>query len=168
MEDIVKHAPAWMALSLLLLPWATHADEIRFRNGDRLTGKIVSMEGSKLRIDTALAGEVTVEWQQVATFSSDEPIELRFPDGSIVVGKMAAAEDGQVQLVESAQLAPQTFSLSQTEYVNPPFGEWSGKLIASAALTRGNSHTTGGLLDLQGKRRRARPHHGRCGLPGQS
>ena len=48
------------------------ADEIVFNNGDRLTGKVLSADGGKLKIKTDVAGEVTVDLKDVKTFSTAE------------------------------------------------------------------------------------------------
>ena len=48
------------AALLVCLAAAASADEVRFKNGDRLTGKITSAEGGKLKITSKVAGDVTV------------------------------------------------------------------------------------------------------------
>ena len=67
------------------------ADEVDFKNGDKLTGKIENMEGGKLTIVSTVAGKVTVDMKNVSTFSSAAPLALKLKDGSTIRGKVAAA-----------------------------------------------------------------------------
>ena len=38
------------------------ADEIRLKNGDKLTGQVVRMEEEKLVLKTTYAGEIAIAW----------------------------------------------------------------------------------------------------------
>src|SRR6266487_1099755 len=72
------------------------ADEIVFKNGDRLTGTIKTADGGKLTIDTSVAGTVTVNMIDVKTFSTQEPITIKLQDGSIIKDKVVPALEGQI------------------------------------------------------------------------
>src|SRR4051812_15187284 len=82
------------------------ADEILFKNGDRLTGKVVSMEGGKLKIKSAIAGDVTVEMKNVRTFSTDGPIEVRMKSGGVGKRQVAPAGEGEVAIRDDGPPAP--------------------------------------------------------------
>jgi hypothetical protein len=68
-----------LLVAVLLLGYA-HADEVIMKNGDRLQGKIVSMESGKLVFETAYAGKVTIAWDQVARLTSEDILEISLPD----------------------------------------------------------------------------------------
>jgi putative salt-induced outer membrane protein YdiY len=124
--------PGAAATVLLLAVGTTSADEILFNNGDRLTGKILKVDGGKMTIKTAHLGEVTAEIKDVKTFTTDEPVEIRTKGGDRITAKAAAADPGQVR-ADSRQV-----SLEQVKYVN--FSEaWSGALVAGAMFARGNT-----------------------------
>ncbi|MGH7215285.1 MAG: DUF481 domain-containing protein, partial [Tepidisphaeraceae bacterium] len=53
------------------------ADEVLFKNGDKLTGKVVDYDGKKVTIDSKVAGKVSVDMKDVQTFTTDEPITIR-------------------------------------------------------------------------------------------
>ena len=38
------------------------ADEVRLKNGDKLTGQVVRMEEEKLVLKTTYAGEIAIAW----------------------------------------------------------------------------------------------------------
>ena len=70
---------------------AAMADEVKLSNGDRLTGTITEIAGGKLKIKTALAGDVVVDTKDVVTFSTDNPVTLKLKDGQTVERKVAAS-----------------------------------------------------------------------------
>lgn len=62
-------------LSLLLLCLAAQtlsADTVVLKNGDRLTGTAVKLEGGKLIFKTAYADPIALAWDQVARLSRAE------------------------------------------------------------------------------------------------
>jgi putative salt-induced outer membrane protein YdiY len=129
------------------------ADEVVFKNGDRLTGKIVSADGGKLVIDTAVAGKVTVDLSNVKTFSTDAPVELRLKDGSTVKDGLTAADEGQVATTGSGNIAAQPLPIANIAKINPQ-EKWSGSVVAGALITRGNSDTDNINVSADASRRR--------------
>jgi putative salt-induced outer membrane protein YdiY len=149
----MRHPPLLLAATLLCVAHVAAADQVIFQNGDRLSGKILTMDAGKLEIDTAVAGKVKVEWKQVATFSSDERVELRLADGSTVAGQAEEAAAGNVRVVEAGVAEPTPVALEGTVKVNPEPVRWKGNLGAGFNLQRGNTDTTGGSVDLRASRR---------------
>ena len=118
------------------------ADEIQFTNGDKLTGKIVKLDGGKLTVDATVAGKVDVKWADVSTLSSEEPVTIVLDGGQVVTDKLVAAEPGTVKTAgESAQ----TIALADTKKVNPEPVQWHGNFLAGAQFDRGN--TVGDAFD---------------------
>jgi putative salt-induced outer membrane protein YdiY len=114
------------------------ADEILFNNGDRLTGKIVSVEGGKMTIDSKIGGTLQVDIKDVKTFTTDAPVEIRTTDGRKMTAKTTAGEPGTVKVEGSSGTAGQSVSVANMKYVN--FNEaWSGDLVAGALFARGNT-----------------------------
>lgn len=117
------------------------ADEILFKNGDKLTGKIDRLEDGKLIVQSAVAGEIKVEMSKVKTFSTDAPIEIHLKDGTVVKQKVTAAEEGKFATAPEGSVKPQPFAIAEVQKVNPPKVKWTGDVSAGALLTRGNSNT---------------------------
>src|SRR5687768_12285158 len=86
------------AIAVLAFPVFARADEIHFKNGDKLTGKIVSADGGKLTIKSNVAGAIEVDLADVRTFSSDEPITLKLKDGTILKQPVTGGPEGQIAL----------------------------------------------------------------------
>src|SRR5690349_16034595 len=51
--------------SLLLIACSARADQVVLKNGDRLTGKIVSGDGKTLLLKSEFAGDVTIQWDAI-------------------------------------------------------------------------------------------------------
>src|SRR5439155_22321131 len=81
---------------IVLIAAATpiRADEVIFNNGDKLTGKVLSADGGKLKIKSDVAGEVSVDMKDVRTFSTDETVQVRMKDKTLVRDKIVAAPQG--------------------------------------------------------------------------
>lgn len=116
------------------------ADEIIFKNGDKLTGTIVQMTEGELVIDTAVAGKVTVKLADVQTFSTDNPLELRFTDGSRIKQPVSKSDQpGSVTAPGPAGAPASTFTLDQVASINPPYDTWTGNLIVGGMVSFGNT-----------------------------
>lgn len=143
--------PRLARLAALLAAVSTTAaalgGEVVFKNGDRLTGQVTRLDGGKLMIKSAVAGEITVNLSDVASFSTDEPIEIKLKDGSIVNQQVAKSETpGTIQTAPSASgVAASTLSLDELAAINEPKVDtrtkWTGNIRAGALIARGNSDT---------------------------
>src|SRR5579863_4417005 len=85
-------------IACVAAPAALRADEIIFKNGDQLTGKIETFDGTAITVSGTPAGKVTVDMKTVKTFSSDGPIDVVLADGSVIHQKVLAGPDGQIIL----------------------------------------------------------------------
>jgi putative salt-induced outer membrane protein YdiY len=107
-----------LAFGLLTFTSAS-ADEVRMKNGDRITGKIVMMEKEKLVLDTEYAGEITLAWPQVASVSAEEPIRILLKDGTSFEGRTTVNEEGKIILKTAQREEPLVFGLADIKTLNP-------------------------------------------------
>lgn len=61
---------ALVCAGVVSTPAVTLADQVILRNGDRLTGGIVSTSNAELTLETELAGRVTIKWSAVSQVTS--------------------------------------------------------------------------------------------------
>jgi putative salt-induced outer membrane protein YdiY len=116
------------------------ADEVRLLNGDRLTGKITRLQGGKLTIETDMAGTVVIPFENIATFSTDEPIDLHLDDGSALKQKVKVSEaERRVEMESSDVLGEQTISLDRVSAINPRPTQWDGSLTLGAEIDVGDT-----------------------------
>lgn len=128
------------------------ADEVVFKNGDKLTGKIVSAEDGKLKIKSTVAGTVEVDLADVKTFSSDEPIALKLKDGTIIRQAVGAAEKPGEVAVKPGAVAAQNVPIDSIKTINQK-ESWTGSIVAGGLITRGNSDTEAFNLSADATRR---------------
>lgn len=140
----------------LLLAFASpsvFADQVGFKNGDRLTGAIMKSDAKSLLIATAVAGEVTVSWQEIQELRSDLPLHVLLKDGKELVGRMTTRE-GELEIVTNTGTIVEASKESvmalrnNTEQLayeksqhHSLLHAWDGGLDAGLELTRGNSKT---------------------------
>jgi len=137
---------------------AARADTVKLKNGDTLTGTIVSVLDGKLTLKTDAAGEIKIDLASIDTFATDGDAKLivNHPndDGTDVIhSKITAASGGNVTVQSAA--GTQTVPLGSLKSVNEPdFKEtWSGSIVGSSIWTRGNTVNQSTALDLNAVRR---------------
>lgn len=127
-------------LLLVLPPHSAVADEVRMKNGDRLTGEIVRMEKELLIFKSAYAEEkLGIDWKEVECISSERNLPTEFKDNEFLIGRILCPESGKVQ-IESTLLGKSTpASLNQLQSVNP--STYSGIFNLGGILNSGNTDT---------------------------
>ncbi len=120
------------------------ADEVYLKNGDRLTGKIVSVIEGKMLLNSTLSGPVTIEMKNIRTFSSEGPIEIHLKDGTVLHQPVAAAEPNEFSLQGPTPLQAQKVPLGEVAAINPPpvpKAKWTGSVSGAVGVTTGNTKT---------------------------
>ncbi|HEV2387759.1 MAG TPA: DUF481 domain-containing protein [Candidatus Acidoferrales bacterium] len=133
------------------------ADQVTLKNGDRMTGTIVTSDGKTLALKTDAAGVVTFQWAAIDAITSTEPLHVGLAGGQMIVGTVATragqieintenagvvtASKDSVQVIRSnAEQAAYDAALERLQH--PRLGDlWSGTLDTGLSLTRGNSAT---------------------------
>jgi putative salt-induced outer membrane protein YdiY len=125
------------------------ADEVRLKNGDRITGKVVEASGGKLKISTEAAGDLTIDMKEVQTFTTDEPVEVRLKDGTVTRTRVAASESaGAISTGGETDV-----TLSSVKSVSSKGPRWTGAVVVGGLLTRGNSNTESLNASVEASRR---------------
>ncbi len=152
-------------LLFLSLAWVVaNAEQVSLKNGDRLTGTIVSMDGKKLVLKTAYAGEVPIDWDSVDQFTSDQPLVVTKANKQTVTGTVKS--QGADYVVTTAQ-GTQTLAKSDVAVMRSPADQavyekslhpgmmegWTGGGNFGLAIARGNSETTNLALGFDALRK---------------
>lgn len=127
-------------LLLALPPHSATADEVRMKNGDRLTGEIVRMEKELLIFKSVYAEEkLGIDWVEVDCIISERNLPTGFKDNEFLIGRISCPESGMVQ-VDSTLLGKSTPTpLNQLLSVNP--STYSGIFDLGGSLNSGNTDT---------------------------
>jgi putative salt-induced outer membrane protein YdiY len=153
--------------TLLLLATAIRADQVTLKNGDRLSGKIVSSDAKTLLLKSEFAGDVTIQWGAITAIESTENVTLTLKDGTRLSGKVTT-QDGRFVVAgatPAAASAPapkdvivavrndaeqQKYDAETGRMAHPQFYYfWSGFFDTGLALTRGNSETASFTLSTK-------------------
>ena len=158
----MKNSPPFRAITLCSLIVAASnvlaADVVTLKNGDRVTGAIVSSDAKVLKMKTEFLGEVEIQWEAVSTIDSPEKLYVTSENGQTLVGPVktdagnvavSTAESGIVT-APLASVAAVRNEEAQEAYVaeierlrNPNLTDfWRGFFDSGLALTAGNAETT--------------------------
>ncbi|MBI2881425.1 MAG: DUF481 domain-containing protein [Candidatus Tectomicrobia bacterium] len=126
-------------------PGTGAADQVRLKNGDRLTGEVIRLNEDEIVLKSPILGELTIPWSQIAGWEGRKSARITLQDGKELEGSLERFEadawvvrpdDGET--VRIARSAARELEVSKTERER-----WSGKLSAGAALQSGNTDSFG-------------------------
>lgn len=114
------------------------------RNGDRVSGEIVRLERGRLLVRTPYAGEVRIDWREVGTLSTDQPIYVTVDEVNRVQATFGQSDAGSATLtggdwLESGPL-PLNRITAMTREPEPPV-KVTGRINVGASATSGNTDT---------------------------
>jgi putative salt-induced outer membrane protein YdiY len=135
----------FVTLWLCLVSSFVIADQITLKNGDRLTGTIVSADGKSLNLKTDYAGDVTIKWDSVQSISSDQPLYVTPKTGAMVVGTVTTS-DGKLEVAtkDAGTITVEKDAVKnvRSESEQRAYGAWGGFLDSGLSLARGNADST--------------------------
>ena len=129
---------------LLLLSINGQADTISFANGDKLQGKIISMQNGVIQFESANLGKLEIALDKVASFATEQAAELHFEDGTVLNRKVMLSEQGEVALDKGEIVSANSVALAKIKEINPPQAEpvsWEGRFSGGIVIDRGNSES---------------------------
>ena len=141
------------------------ADQVTLKNGDRLSGTIVSGDDKTLLLKTEFIGDVTIHWDAITAIDSSQNLNLTLKDGKHLSGKVSTSDSTMVVAAINATSTPgsapksnivavrndseqASFDAQAEKMAHPKFTYfWRGMFDTGLALTRGNSQTASYTLD---------------------
>ena len=155
-------------LWVVILAPAVFADQITLKNGDRLTGSIITSDAKTLVLKTEYADLVTLKWDFVQQIESSQPLYVGTKGGQVIVGpvttsdsKLAVAtkESGNVPVakadVTSLRNADEEKKAEAAldRLQHPRLADlWAGSLDTGLGLVRGNSESSNFTFGLNAVR----------------
>ena len=152
-EETLRSVHIALPLLLAFASVTALADQVRFKNGDQLTGEILKSDANNLLMSTKVAGEVTVSWPEIQELRSDLPLHIVLANGKELVGRMTT-RDGRLEIAIGVGVtveAPMESVVAlrnnseQSAYEKSQhrslLRHWDGGVDAGFELTRGNSKT---------------------------
>ncbi len=108
-------------LAILISVGTCFADDVFLKNGNRLSGTIVSMTDGKLILETDYAGKLAIDWQKVERVASEAPVTVLMDDGTVLKGAPQPGSSAD-RLVLSSETAGGAVSVqpARIKAINPP------------------------------------------------
>jgi len=133
-----------------------YADEVIFKNGDRLTGKIKELARGKMILESQVADTVSIDVSKIQTFRTDEAVSVRLRDGTELNQIVLKGEPGFCVVQSDEKISGLEVSLKDIVSIDRlTEGKvlWKGDISAGLAATRGNSVTDSGNINFNLTRR---------------
>ena len=140
-------------IMIFCISGSANADEILFKNNERLIGTIVRMENAKVVFKSELAGEVEVDLAQVKSLTTKSIMKLHLNDGSIVRCSDIKANEAGLTIKGSGV---ESIVLNDIKAINPrviPDVEWKGNITAGFNSTNGNTYNEQANISINVVRR---------------
>lgn len=93
-------------------------DVVVFRNGDRLTGELKSLDRGRLSFETDPTGTIDIEWDKVAYIRVDQDIQVQTESGVQYFGQIRMAKQEFKVVVDTAD-GPAELDSSQVVAMDP-------------------------------------------------
>lgn len=157
----------YAALSYLLLASSVFADTVEMKNGDRISGTIVLLDGGRLLIKTAYAGTLSLDVKQIAVLDSEQEFSVKLERSATShITRLHAAQPGSVQLAH-AGAAGRAIAIRDIHQLVPHQPQklasdllWSGSLHLAADYKRNENNSDKYDLKLANQLRHGRWRHG--------
>ena len=86
----------FLAAVTALLMVSARADQVNLKDGSTVKGKVVNIVDGKLTIKTDSLGEMKIDFNNIANFTTDEPMVVSTTtSAATITGKIGAAESGK-------------------------------------------------------------------------
>lgn len=143
MNSSARYTRPWGLLvffCVLGLPAAAEADEVTLKNGDRLSGRIVRMEGGQLFMESDQAGDVYIDWENVKSLHSDKPLSVRFERGAPVPENVGIRDEDRIIVLKLEAGGP--VNLASIRSINQAELYMRGYVSIGGNSTTGNTDTS--------------------------
>jgi putative salt-induced outer membrane protein YdiY len=107
------------ALLVVLISSRAFGDEVLLKNGDRLTGKVISLEQGILLFSTTYAGDIPVQWEEIANLKTEEPVKVVLSDETTLQGPVLPGEEGTISVKAEMLDEPVRTDLANVTFINP-------------------------------------------------
>lgn len=70
--------PVCLLITLLTaIPVPVQAAVVVLKNGDRITGRVIKMQDTRLEIDTPTAGIIKIKWEEIQSLTTERPMSVK-------------------------------------------------------------------------------------------
>lgn len=142
----------FLVLTCLLVPVNALSDEVFLKNGDRLSGKVVSKSGDKLVFKTDYAGKINIQWADISHLTTDKPVRITLDDKTDLTGILSVTDGTELRIAADADAEPEPLPMQQIAAINLPEAprfKFTGQINAGFERDRGNTDEDDYHLDAE-------------------
>jgi putative salt-induced outer membrane protein YdiY len=152
-------------VGLVCLAASARADVVTLKNGDRVTGTLVTVRGGNLELKSDILGHLAIPMAQVVTFSAAKPVAVIIKGQNPVQGLLELEPSGDWQVTANGRA--QTIAAVKVDVIMPadtyqtlvgaapkPWQAWKGTAGLGYSLQRGNQQTNTFTTTINGIRER--------------
>lgn len=118
------------------------ADEIILKNGDRLSGEILSLTKGVLKISTPYSKKIGLDKSQIKLLKTNHPVRVVLENGWKIKGRLTPTKEG-LYSIKSAKSQHKAFiSFDEISSINAPAKNpkaWNGKVYLGGSQQTGNT-----------------------------
>lgn len=115
------------------------ADEVILKNGDKLTGTVVKVEGGKLTLKTDYAGSIEIPMVKIKSLFTDQAAEIKMESGEVLKGQLKTSEEGKLVVEPGPGRELVTVDWGKVAAVNPPARKLTGNITVGGTSQSGNT-----------------------------
>jgi putative salt-induced outer membrane protein len=170
-RNVLRKLLAILSLvTITFFPLIARGDQVVLKNGDRLSGTILTSDTKSLVIKTEFAGEITIQWAAIDEIHGTQPLHVDLKDAQPATGIVTVTDGrlivetptgGTVTVSKEAVLDMRSpdmqASYEQSQHPRLTQG-WTGGTNAGFALTAGNSETKNLALAFIADRKSVKDH----------
>jgi putative salt-induced outer membrane protein YdiY len=129
------------------------ADVVTLKNGDRITGTMITIQGGTLQLKSDTAGTLSIPMAKVATFSPTKPVAVIIKGQEPIQGMLQLMPSGDWQVSTNGQV--QTIAAAKVDTIMPadeyaklvgpapkPWQAWKGTASLGYSVQSGNQQTS--------------------------
>lgn len=140
-------------VALICLSSTGWADVVTLKNGDRVTGDLVTIQGGTLQLKTDKLGTISIPMASVAAYSATKPVAVITKGQTPMQGMLqlmpsgdwqVTAANGQVQTIAAAKVDTIMPSADYQKLVGPApklWQAWNGSASLGYSVQSGNQQT---------------------------
>lgn len=96
LNSVLKFAASCLLSTMTIV--ALQADVVVTKDGARLVGTVKKIDGGKITLSTAYAGDVAITQSEVESVTMEKPLVIRLEGGTTMEGTVTTSANGQVAI----------------------------------------------------------------------
>jgi putative salt-induced outer membrane protein YdiY len=147
-----KKGALLVALGLVLFAAGAQGDVVTLKNGDRVTGTLVSVKSAHLELKSDALGNLIIPLDKVAAFSAEKPVAVIVKGQTPLRGQLQLQPSGDWQVTVNGK--PETVKAASVDLIIPaedyekliahkgkPWQDWRGTASLGYSIQRGDQRT---------------------------